>query len=472
MNGDDRTTNDPFERELRETLEGMAREPAPQRLVANVAAIPANEPVAQETLVRMRPSGRGVASGFAAIAAVIALAVAGILLRPSTPGPGPGTTPSMPVLPSSSATDQTPAPTPVPSNLVLVPTPVPTPTATPVAGVPVPAGFQPLSVTFVSAAEGWVLGSAPCATGRCPAIAHTLDAGKTWKRIPAPNTKIGTQPLGGSPNVTTPGIAGLRFADANDGWAFGPELWATHDGGATWKQLDVLTGGTVVALESARGTTHAVLYDGAQDFRIASAPFAGDAWGVSPVKIPVGAGPVPNIQLVLSGDGGWVLQNDRTVVDGARLVGGTWKTWQPVCANVTGPAFIGASSATDIAAACDVGQWSSPQGDHLFVSRDGGVTFTETGPRNPILDTASGLATPGRSTIVIAGLDSHGAALVGSFDSGRTWTKVLGGGNVLYSDLGFTTTTQGVVISDAPATGAGHLLMTHDGGRTWSTVKF
>ena len=464
MNGDDRMNNDRFEREVRQTLEGMAREPAPERLVANVAAIPATEPAAQETLVRFRPSGRGVASGFAAIAAVVALAVAGILLRPAGPGPGPGTSPSAPVLPSSSATDQTP----VPSNLVLVPTPVPTPTATPVAGVAVPAGFQPMSVTFVSADEGWVLGSAPCATGRCPAIAHTLDAGKTWKRIPAPNTKIGTHPLGGSPDVITPGIAGLRFADANNGWAFGPELWATHDGGATWKRLDVLAGATVVALETARGTTHAVLDDPAQGFRIASAPFAGDAWSLSSVQIATGAGPVPTIQLVLSGDAGWVLENDRAVVDGARLVGGTWRTWKPVCADTAGPAFIGASSATDLAAACDLGLWSNSLGDHLFISRNGGVTFAETGPRNPIIDTASALATPGRSTIVIAGFDSHGSALAGSFDGGLTWKKVLSGGNDTFSDLGFTTATQGVVIS---TTSAGHLLMTHDGGKTWSTVK-
>jgi photosystem II stability/assembly factor-like uncharacterized protein len=469
MNSDDRMNrDDSFEREVRTTLEGMAREPAPERLAAAVAAIPSHEPAPQETLVRIRPSGRGVASGFAAIAAVVALAVAGILLRPEA-GPGPGA--SSATVPPTVGPSVPSAVAPATTTPSTAPASQATPTPAVVAGDPVPAGFRPMSVTFASAVEGWVLGSAACATGRCPVIAHTLDAGKTWARIPAPNTKIAAQPLGANIDMIDAGIAGLRFADAKDGWAFGPELWSTHDGGATWKRLDVLPSGRVVALETSRGTTHAVLYDGAQNFRIASAPFAGDAWSLSSVKIGVGGGPVPEIQLVLSGDAGWVLENDRVVTAGARLVGGTWRTWQPACADSVGPAFIGAYSASDITAACDVGAWSSPQGDHLFVSLDGGLTFTETGPRNPIIATASGLATPDRSTIVIAGSDTHGAVLAGSFDGGRTWTKVLNAGAVTLNDLGFTTTQQGVVISTA-STGTSHLLMTHDGGKTWSTVTF
>ena len=179
---------------------------------------------------------------------------------------------------------------------------------------------------------------------------------------------------------------------------------------------------------------------------------------------------MPSIQLVLSGDRGWLLQNDRTVVDGARLVAGTWRTWQPPCADVVGPAYIGASTATDIAAACDVGAWSTPAGDHLFVSSDGGATFTEKGGRTP-LDGASSVATPSTSTIVIAGNDSRGTVLVGSFDGGQSWKTVDRPAVGSLSDLGFTTSVQGVVIS-TPSTGASHLLMTRDGGHTWTQVNF
>jgi photosystem II stability/assembly factor-like uncharacterized protein len=326
-------------------------------------------------------------------------------------------------------------------------------------------------VTFVSVDQGWVLGSAPCATGRCAVITHTLDAGKTWTTIPAPPTSVG-RPLGNEVDVQGPGVGALRFATAKDGWAFGPELWATHDGGATWKRVDLLSNAPVVALASAKGIVHAVVWDGTGNYRILSTPITQEAWSVAPLEILVGAGPVPSIQLVLSGDRGWLLQNDRTVVDGARLVAGTWRTWEPPCADTVGPAYIGASSASDIAAACDVGAWSTPQGDHLFVSRDGGVTFTESGPRNPIIDTALALATPDRSTIVIAGTNRLGTLLFGSFDGGRNWSEQLVGKAVTLTDLGFTTTTQAVVISTATATGASQLLLSRDGGKTWSPVTF
>ena len=185
--------------------------------------------------------------------------------------------------------------------------------------------------------------------------------------------------------------------------------------------------------------------------------------------IPVGAGPVPAVQLVLSGSGGWVLENDRVVTAGARLEAGTWRTWKPVCQDVVGPAVLGASSASDLVAACDIGQWSTPQGNHLFRSYDGGTTFLETGTRTP-LNGASGVASPGRATIVIAGSDASGAALVGSFDGGLTWSTVLGAGTATFTDLGFTTASQGIVITTNGTTS--HLLMTRDGGRTWSTVTF
>jgi hypothetical protein len=213
-----------------------------------------------------------------------------------------------------------------------------------------------------------------------------------------------------------------------------------------------------------------VAWDGTGNYRILSTPITREAWALAPLEIPVGAGPVPSIQLVLSGDRGWLLQNDRTVVDGARLDATTWRSWQPPCADVVGPAYIGASTPIDIVAACDVGAWSTPAGDHLFVSSDGGATFTEKGGRTP-LDGASSVATASTSTIVIAGNDSRGTVLVGSFDGGQSWKTVDRPATGSLSDLGFTTSIQGVVISTA-SSGASHLLMTRDGGHTWTQVTF
>jgi photosystem II stability/assembly factor-like uncharacterized protein len=279
--------------------------------------------------------------------------------------------------------------------------------------------------------------------------------------------------MGGQGDLTGSGISALRFANPSTGWAFGPELWATHDGGTTWARITIPglpAAGRIAALETARGTVHAVAYDGETNFRIATSAIAADDWHLSNLQLPVGAGPVPQIQLVLAGDAGWVLQNDRAVVNGARLVGGTWQSWNPPCVDLAGPAVLAASSATHLIAVCDEGLWSTPTGEHLWSSTDGGVTFARVGGRLPI-NSVSAVATPDGSTIVVGGSKSSGESLMTSIDGGRTWTSTLNAGMVQFAQLGFTTKTQGLVITSDTA-GAGRMLMTHDGGRTWSRVRF
>src|SRR5262249_53199625 len=100
----------------------------------------------------------------------------------------------------------------------------------PLPGGAVPAGFQPQSVTFISASDGWVLGSAPCGARDCLAVLRTGDGGKTWRSVPAPPADLTT--LGGKP-----GIYQLVFADSRDGLAYGPRLYATHDGGSAWQRV-------------------------------------------------------------------------------------------------------------------------------------------------------------------------------------------------------------------------------------------
>ena len=314
-----------------------------------------------------------------------------------------------------------------------------------------------------------MLGSVPCDAGRCPAIVHTTDGGTTWTPIPAPKTTVGRSPV----DETSTGISAIRFANAKDGWAYGPELWTTHDGGAAWAKSSIAglpKDSPVRALEAARGMVHAVVYDGGQDFRIASGKVASNAWTLASVRVPVGAGPVPRPQLVLSGTGGWVLENDRTVVAGAQLRNGSWVTWKPVCLDVVGPAVLAASSASNLVAACDVGAMADPQGDHVFASSDGGATFAEVGPATP-LSTATVIATPGVSTIVIGGTVDAGSELFTSSDGGKTWSGVLPPAAATFADLGFTTPTQGIVIQTEQS-GTSRMLMSHDAGKTWTPIAF
>lgn len=288
--------------------------------------------------------------------------------------------------------------------------------------------------------------------------------------MPAPATTVATASPDGA--TAEAGISGIRFADADNGWAFGPDLWATHDGGRTWSRIDrSAVGGAVLALETARGTTHVVVDPGqGGDFKIATSPIARDEFAAAGVSLPVGAGPVPELQLVLSGDAGWVLQNDRTVVNGARLRDGAWSAWTPVCRDVVGPAYLAASSATDLVAACDVGLWGDPKGGHLYVSTSGGETAVETGTRIPVALTGA-IASGTTDTVVLSGTTPDGtrSVLEATFDRGRTWSQVLDLGSAQAVDLGFTTADQGVVIAVDPA-GSSRLYMTRDGGHTWQAV--
>ncbi len=53
------------------------------------------------------------------------------------------------------------------------------------------------------------------------------------------------------------GVTGLRFLNASYGWAFGPELWATDDGGEHWHQVN--TGNLCVPqLETINGRAYAL----------------------------------------------------------------------------------------------------------------------------------------------------------------------------------------------------------------------
>jgi photosystem II stability/assembly factor-like uncharacterized protein len=460
MNDDER-----LEQELRATLDTLAREPAPDRLVDRVAEIPRREPATRSRGIRPVLSLRSLDTGFGLLAAAVAVAIVVVLARPGAAPPSVGASPSTgPSAPTSSSSPAGTAPA------VGTPSAVTAPSQSP-EGASVPAGFNPMSATWVSADEGWVLGSIPCDGGRCPAIVRTEDGGATWAAIDAPKTAVGSW-TGGEPPVNGSGISSLRFADQLDGWAFAPELWATHDGGSTWTRIEVAglpAGSVVTALEAARGTVHAVLYDANQDFRIASSPRNVDDWSLAAVRVAVGAGPVPTIQLVLSGTSGWVLENDRTVVGGARLEAGTWRAWQPACLDVVGPALLAASSATDLVAVCDVGLMSTPLGEQVFVSTDGGTSFTKTGTRP--LSSAAAVASPERSTIVVAGSESNGSEIVASFDGGGTWARTLATSGVTFTDLGFTTQTQGIVITTQES-GVSRLLMTHDAGRTWTPVGF
>lgn len=395
--------------------------------------------------------------------AAAALLAAGLLAacssasRSPTPSPAPSSSAAPTALPTATGT---PTPAPAPS-----PTPIPTPPP----GV-VPAGFAPLSVTFVSPSTGFVLGTYPCsATDGCLSLLRSNDSGHSWTPVAAPPTK----PARGE----SMGVHIVRFADARNGWAFGNELWSTHDGAAHWSRVALpgaASGGAVQSLEASGGLAHALVIggtgNGSPSMLILDSSASNDTWTLSPTSVPIGAGPVPQGQLALQDGYGWAIEVDRTVVGGARLSGGRWSSWQPPCASGGGAAWITAASTSRLAAVCDEGEWVGPVGVHVYLSSNGGASFTRIAAALPT-GSAGGIAYSSSGALVVGASTSTNAELLASFDGGSTWTAVFEGGMIFTAgELGFTTATQGVAIEERD--GGSTLLMTFDGGHHWSPVTF
>jgi hypothetical protein len=344
----------------------------------------------------------------------------------------------------------------------------------------VPSGFEPGSVTFVSATTGFVIGiDSTCAAGSCVALARTSDAGSTWVSLPAPLAayvnRFGT-------SATAPAVSEVRFADALDGWIFGPSLFATHDGGVTWQQLDL--GGSVVALETSGGFVDAVVSPCSTQetcsgsLRLEQAPAAGGSF----TTVLTG----PTVQS--SSEGGFALSL-HAPVGFVNLSGvgspqnGLWATrslangsgWNPF----PDPCAVSAEYSLDAFMAPDVTSlYSLCSGEGAAGSVMKEVVKTQSGQSTVVGQPPPGgdpesLAATSSGTLVVSAA-SGASELYRSTDGGVTWsTLTFNDGGIGFNDLGFTTSTQGVVIHGQPgppADYASQLLMTYDGGETWQAV--
>ncbi len=127
---------------------------------------------------------------------------------------------------------------------------------------PVPPGFGAESYTAIGAGTWWLLGSAPCSSPPCTSIVRTENSGASFVGTPAPRTTKVSQ---------------LRFANAADGFAYGSQLWVTHDAGATWHQVRL--GGAVTELATGDGFAYALVRYGHKGAgRLERAPLGSDTW--------------------------------------------------------------------------------------------------------------------------------------------------------------------------------------------------
>lgn len=349
----------------------------------------------------------------------------------------------------------------------------------------VPPDFQATSVTFANLHTGWVIGQAAvgvpgyCRTGYCTSMARTDNAGKSWYGLPAPLT--------GAPDGST-GVSQVRFLNTETGWAFGPELFVTHDSGTTWTQVTVPNGMRVTSLETVGSEAFAVFAqctgtgaDFAADctrFFLYSSPAASNDWTPVPGLaggFALNSGAASSATIVLTHGEGYLYTPDGKLLRGPTTAGATWQLASPTSlpclpgpAQADGQPSVGqlaASAPGDLALVCPPGQTGGTQsGGHpqvIYTSVNGGASWLPHGSL-PIPATVTSLAAnPG----VLAVGTSQGIEV--SQDNGQTWRMALHGPGVSY--VGLTSSFQGVAV---PADTSLHQLwFTFDSGQSWRSYR-
>jgi hypothetical protein len=357
------------------------------------------------------------------------------------------------------------------------------PRVTPPAGTTVPSGFEPGSVTFVSATTGFVIGiDSSCPAGTCVALARTTDGGTSWMAVPAPAG--GYVSHGAPPSSTVAAVSEVRFADELDGWVFGPSLFATHDGGTTWQQVNL--SGSVISLETSGAYVDALVspctgeQECAGPLVLYQAPATGGSF------VPVLTGPSTSssggisYHLSLHAPVGFVTMNgvgapgqaDFYATENLAQPSG-WKRFPDPCA-VTPlyavDAFV-APDTTSLYTLCGGPGAAGSVQKEVVKTANAKSTVVGTPPRG---GDPEGLAATSSGTVVVSAA-SGASWLYRSTDGGASWTtaQTFNDGGIGLDDLGFTTSTQGVVIHGYPGPPADYvsqLLQTTNGGATWAAV--
>lgn len=438
---------------------------------------------------RRRKRRRALLSAASAGAAAAVIVVAAVTLprmMPSVLHPSP----SNPAGNATSATSQPSSPQAQPSQRTQA-------TGTPASTLPsVPPNFAATSVTFVGPQTGWVIGQAGTpghcgASGTsdiCTSMARTDNAGGSWSGLPAPAT--------GPPDGAS-GVSQVRFLNLSDGWAYGPQLWATHDGGQTWTQVS--TGGLrVISLETVGTAAFAVFAQcsgSGPDFAANCTRFylyvsgsAEDHWhpvpgvaSASGASGPLGVtGAASSSVLVLTSQRGYWYQPDGTLLGGPITGTAPWtavsRAALPCVPGAPQPdgrpsgGQLAAATSESLALACPgggaAGAASGQESETIYASSDGGSTWQQKGQ----------LSAPGAVTSLAAGsggqlvLGSTGG-LSASADNGATWKLGQSGPPGGFSYAGLTYPTQGVAVPAVASQDA--VWFTFNGGLTWrrSSIK-
>ncbi|HJS92974.1 MAG TPA: hypothetical protein VJ741_01830, partial [Solirubrobacteraceae bacterium] len=328
------------------------------------------------------------------------------------------------------------------------------PTTTTAAAPPAatPTNFAPQSFTAIGELTWWLLGPGPCPSGEqtpCGSILQTTDGGRHFTAIHAPAAPLVTSEGG------TSGYSQIRFADAHNGFAYGPGLYATHDGGATWHPVDV--GGTVTDLAISAGQAFATVEPSSGSGKLMHAAVSGDAWSAVSAAGDVSGG------LWVQGSTIIVQSGQGTGIGGNVLVssdGGQSFTAHPAPSPGL-PCLFAAPTPPVVWARCATGMNSG-----VWRSSDGGATLTAVVSTGLSLPNSAPFAAASSSTAVVGA-----EQLYRTTNDGSTWSQT-GPTGIRWTYLGFTDPTHGVALGFAGQNASDErLYYTTDAGQSYHRVS-
>ena len=343
---------------------------------------------------------------------------------------------------------------------------------------PPAAALTVLSASFVSASAGWLLAT-PCAgqvrACRTVVMRKTVDGGRTWFAVPAPDAPPADMYQGSAPANA---VGAVLFARGGEGWAFGPALWQTRDGGATWRKMSA-PGGPVrdvgVAGDRVLAVTGRCGGGGlACSFRVYSAAAGSDDWRAVPGAVSRG---VRSAQLVVSGGAGYVFAVPAGLGKPVLLAGpvngsARWRSL-PVpyrCRGAWSGALAGSPGGW-LFLGCGSVPGAGNQVKAAYLSGDGGRSWRKAASP-PFAGYLGGASISPGGTIFLSGSRMD---LYVSRDRGRSWHEspslrnaagLAGAGLPLTGST--ITDTQGFAVQEGA--GQRQVWLTSDGGRRWTPV--
>lgn len=397
------------------------------------------------------------------------------------------------------------------------------PDASPGLAARQPTSVVPVSATFISPATGWLL-AGRCVLGSRPrscsvVMRKTTDGGHQWFPVPAPRAGPGGVPetypdavstapevwpewSGGVSGGPGSGVAQVRFADAANGWAFGPDLWVTHDGGATWRHLST-SSLMVTSLEAADGRAVAVFTGPGQQakFQVYTSAVGSDAWQPVPGATGLDWGHSQDFdrdpQVAIEGSTAYVSSSgpygNTSYTEGGVVLSGPadgsapWQQLPVPCAWGEEFSMPVAAAPAEVVLGCQGPDDVSGSPKYVYRSADGGHTWA-TGPAPgspytgelPARGFLDDLAVTPAGTIVASG----DREIYFSWDNGASWhTPAALAPTVSLDDpdqqpivvlIGMTTSSQGFALPGPAAISLAHgtswIWMTYDAGQTWIKV--